>query len=378
LEYLYAVVDYGSSALKVVFSKELTDTPKYFAMQPEIIEVPVEAVEEYRQKFLSDPVRYAFVGIQARYYAVGELAQEAFRSTLNLAEPKSNKAVGRTLAAIAAAVRLSQIKVGRKFQLFLSCLLPPGELQDRDILEENLRQALLDFDTPLGRLQVNLKYFNCHPEGGGLALFYEHHRGDLADRQLGVIMMGHRNSSCFTVQKGIYRKFRSSDLGFATVVNDIQAATTSAYKDRTLTAAVASYLLSNEEDKAPLANMLLRDTPSARERELDKLLQAIDLSKRKFWNSFSQWLTVQFPFDEIVFGGGVAELFESEMLDYLNGKLPNLPDKNCPAIYLHGGLNYSDNTLISADLQARFADVQCLWEKDIMSIAMSYHGNNET
>ncbi len=51
-----------------------------------------------------------------------------------------------------------------------------------------------------------------------------------------------------------------------------------------------------------------------------KLLKAIDLAKRKFWNSFNQWLTVQFLFDEIIFAGGVAELFELEMLDYLKGK----------------------------------------------------------
>lgn len=372
MEYLYAVVDYGSSALKVAFGKELTQTPRYFTMQPEIIEVPVEAVEEYRHNFLTDPVRSAFIGIKDRYYAVGDLAQEAFRSTLNLTEPKSNNAVGRTLAAIAVAARLSQINIGKKFKLFLSCLLPPGELLDRDILEQNLRQALQNFDTPMGKLQVNLLYFNCHPEGGGLSLFYEEHRGDMAGRELGVIMMGHRNTSCFTVQNSVYRKFRSIDLGFATVVNDIQLAT-SAYKEKTITAAVASYLLSREEDKAPLLRMLLRNTPSAKEQELDKLLKAIAIAKKKFWNSLSQWLTVQFPqIDEIVFGGGVAQMFVPEMVEFFQGKLPNLPDKSCPAIYLNGGLEYSDDTVIPKELQARFADVQCLWEKDILPIAKSY------
>lgn len=369
MEYLYAVIDYGSSALKMVYSTQLTDTPQYLMMQPEIIEVAVDDVQEYRKNFNLDPTRYAFIGTNDRYYATGELAQEVFRSTLNLTEPKSNNAIGRTLAAITVAARLAQIDVGKKFRLFLSCLLPAGELVDRDILEANLREAFKNFDTPMGRLQVNLKYFNCHPEGGGLALFYEEHC-DLADRQLGVIMMGHRNSSCFVVQNSVYRRLRSTDLGFATIVNDIQLAT-SGYKDKTITAAVATYL-SKEDDRTPLVKMLLRNNPIAREQELDKLLKAIDLSTRKFWNSFAQWLAIQLPLDEIVFGGGVAELFKVEMLDYLSGKLPNLPDKNCPAIYLHGGLEYSDDTLIPTELQARFADVQCLWEKDIMPIAKSY------
>ena len=251
MEYLYAVIDYGSSALKMVYSTQLTDTPQYFMMQPEIIEVAVDDVQEYRKNFNLDPTRYAFVGTNDRYYATGELAQEVFRSTLNLTEPKSNHAIGRTLAAVTVAAQLSQIDVGKKFRLFLSCLLPAGELVDRDILEDNLREAFKNFDTPMGRLQVNLKYFNCHPEGGGLALFYQEHC-DLADRQLGVIMMGHRNSSCFVIQNHVYRRFRSTDLGFATIVNDIQLAT-SGYKDKTIAAAVATYL-TQQDDRTPLIN----------------------------------------------------------------------------------------------------------------------------
>jgi hypothetical protein len=119
VEYLYAVIDYGSSAMKVVYSTVLTDTPQYFMMQPEIIEVAVDDVQEYRKNFNLDPTRYAFVGTNDRYYATGELAQEVFRSTLNLTEPKSNNAIGRTLAAITVAARLAQIDVGKKFRLDL-------------------------------------------------------------------------------------------------------------------------------------------------------------------------------------------------------------------------------------------------------------------
>ena len=98
MEYLYAVIDYGSSALKVIYSKELTDTPQYFMMQPEIIEVSIDDVQEYRKNFNLDPTRYAFVGTNDRYYATGELAQEVLRSTLNLTEPKSNNRRCATLS----------------------------------------------------------------------------------------------------------------------------------------------------------------------------------------------------------------------------------------------------------------------------------------
>lgn len=379
MEYLYTVIDYGSSALKVAFTKEVnehpqSENPHYFTMSPEVIEVSADAIDKYRSAFIVDPVKYCCVGINDRYYAVGELARQAFRSTLNLVEPKSNYAVQRTLAVVAVAAQLTRTKTS--FKLFISCLLPPGELLDKAILEENLRTALKEFKTPTGTFQVNLRYFNCHPEGGGLSLFYESHRGNLEDRSLGVIMMGHRNASCFTVNGKVYQKFRSTDLGFSAIVTDIKEAT-SAYKDEDLTPAVAKYLLGNEEDKKPLEQILLRNDREMRARELDTLLKAISSAKASFWSAFEQWLIVQFPqIDEIVFGGGVGEIFERQIIAHFD-RLPNLPNKDHSGLYLHGGLKYPKDTLIPQELQPRFADVQCLWEQDMLIVAQSYWQNKQ-
>ncbi len=84
MEYLYAVIDYGSSSLKVAFTKEINEHPKsenphYFTMSPEVIEVSADAIEKYRSAFKVDPAKYCVVGIDDRYYAVGELARQAFR-----------------------------------------------------------------------------------------------------------------------------------------------------------------------------------------------------------------------------------------------------------------------------------------------------------
>jgi hypothetical protein len=54
MEYLYAVIDYGSSSLKVAFTKEVNEHPKsenphYFTMSPEVIEVSADAIEKYRR-----------------------------------------------------------------------------------------------------------------------------------------------------------------------------------------------------------------------------------------------------------------------------------------------------------------------------------------
>lgn len=378
IEHLYAVVDYGSSSLKFVYNQELNENPHYFMMEPEVIEIPATAIGECRRNFNTYPVGHTFVGIGGRYYAVGELARTRFHSTMNYKEPKTNNAICRTLAAVAVAVRLCKIKTGKIIRLFLCCVLPPGELLDRDILEDDLRQALASFETPIGELQVQLKYFNCHPEGGGLSLFYEHKRGDLGDRSLGVIMMGHRNSSCFKLANNTYSSFRSCELGFIWMVNYIRSRT-SGYKDNDLTVAVATYLLGKEEDKAALVKLLLRNTETGQEKELERLMEAISSAKIEFWQSLSQWLRIQLPnIDEIVFGGGVGRIFAQEIVDRFENKLSNVPGENHQAIYINGGLIYPEGTSIPIKLQDRFADVQCLWEKDILPIAKTYWDSKKT
>ena len=87
----------------------------------------------------------------------------------------------------------------------------------------------------------------------------------------------------------------------------------------------------------------------------------------------SQWLRIQLPnIDEIVFGGGVGRIFAQEIVDRFENKLSNVPGENHQAIYINGGLIYPEGTSIPVELQDRFADVQCLWEKDILVIANEY------
>ena len=370
MEYLYVVIDYGSSLIKVEYGKELNHCPDYFSMQPEVIKVSPIAIEGYQELFTKSPTNYAYVGTEGTYYAVGRLAQEDFRSTANLSEPKLSCAVERTLAVIAVAAQKSE--VGKKFKLFLSCLLPPGEYNDGQLLGEKLKQALRSFDTPIGKLQVNMAHYECFAEGAGLSMCYDKYRGGLGERKLGVVMMGHRNLSCFMVESGIQHKFRSSGLGFSTVALEVQART-SGYEERDITAAIAPYLLSPSKDQATLEQLLIRNTPSGREEELVKLVKAIDLAVTNYGNAVVQWLTVQLPnIDELTIGGGAAKIIKDVLANHYRGKLPNEPGKNNSAVYFNGALKYPSDTLVPLELQARFADVQCLWECNIIPTAQAY------
>jgi hypothetical protein len=370
MENLYVALDFGSSSLKCLYSKELSGVPEYLVMGPESIKVIPEAIERYRQKggFQGEVIAHSFVGIEGIYYAVGSLAQKEFQAIPVLGELKSFQAVQRALAAVWVAAQRSGL--GRKFRLLLSCLLPPGEYQDRTKLEEDLRQALKGFDTPTGKHQISMPFFNCHPEGTGLSMWYLSKRGEMLDRKLGVVMLGHRNASCFVVESKVCGKFRPSDLGFAMVVRSIQQAT-SGYKEEDITRVVASYWAT--EDETQLNGLLLQKTEEARAVEKERLVKAIEIARSIYWNSLSQWLAEKMVgVDEVTVGGGVTALFQEEIRNYFRERLPNLPGEKFCGIFLDGGLKIPDNTTIPSELHSRFADVYCLWERDIHPNAVRY------
>jgi hypothetical protein len=369
MENLYITLDYGSSGLKCLYSKEAT-TPQSFMMEPEITEVRAEAIEKYRQKgkFQGEAIAHSFIGIEGTYYAVGRLAQKQFLSTPVLSDLKSLDAVQRTLAAVWVAAQKSSLS--KKFRLFLSCLLPPGELGDQSILEKNLREALRGFDTPTGKHQISMPYFNCYPEGGGLSTWYQEKRGELGDRKLGVIMLGYRNASCFRVEKGVYEKFRSSEIGFSKIVSEVQDGT-SGYTDTEITITVTEYLQSKNESQ--LEKILRQKKPADRETELEKMLVAIRIAKSTYWNALKKWLESQLgEIDELIVGGGVADLMCEDLAEHYRHKLPNLPGSDRPGVFLQGGLQYPANVAIPKELQTRFADAFCFWETDTYPNAVQY------
>jgi hypothetical protein len=378
---IYLVVDLGSSLIKVLYGNDSTKLPNYLAIEPEIIEVPANYLDEYRRtNFSGDPTSSCFVEVNNKYYAVGRLAKREFRSTTNLTLLKSSYAVQRILAALWVAV--AKLEGGKKIKLFLTCLLPPGELKDKQLLKDKLTAALESFDSPSGRLQCRLKYFNCHPEGGGLSLFYQKYHSECRDRTLGVVMLGHRNASAYIVEGGISGRFRSSALGFATIVKGVQQ-DTSGYAEDDLTRSVARYLLSGLEsyDSSPnpkyLHELLLRQGEVDRKQELAQLIDAIGSAKKLYWLSISQWLDTQLSeVTDILIGGGTCQMFVKEFRGY-TWNLPKIVGKPESRSFLNAGLVYPEGTLVPKELQDRYADAQCLWESGLMPVVREYRGRKQ-
>ena len=378
---VYLAVDLGSSLIKVLYGNDSNKLPNYVAIEPEVVEVPVSTLEAYRRtNFSGDPTHSCFVEVVDRYYAVGKLARKAFHSTTNLARLKSEYAVQRILAALWVAV--SKLEGGKKIKLFLTCLLPPGELKDKQLLKDRLTAALESFDSPNGRLQCRLKYFNCYPEGGGLSLFYQQRHPACKSRTLGVVMLGHRNVSAYIVEDGTSGGFRSSDLGFSIIVRGVQK-NTSGYSEGDVTRAVARYLLSGSEsyDSSPnskyLDELLLRQGDVDRKQELAQLVTAVKSAKELYWLSISQWLDTQLSeVADILIGGGTCQMFTKEFRHYVLN-LPKIVGRPDSVDFLNAGLKYPEGSSIPRELQDRYADVQCLWGLGLMPVVWEYQGRKQ-
>ncbi|WP_373544465.1 hypothetical protein [Chamaesiphon sp.] len=376
---LYVTVDLGSSLIKVLYANDTSGLPQYLAIEPEIIEVPESCLRDFRRNdFQGHAEDHAFVGFDSRYYAVGRLARRKFKSTTDLALLKSNYAVQRILTAVSIAVE--KLGMGRKVKLFLYCLLPPGELKDRDILDRDLTTALASFDTPIGKLQAKLMYFSCHPEGGGLAMHYQKCFPECRDRVLGIVMMGHRNVSTYLVDRGVPATYKSSDLGFVSMVREIQS-NTSGYSEYDITRSVARYLLAEISESASnpkyLYDLLLKTKDVDRKQELEQLVDTIESAKKMYWRSISQWLNTQLSeVTDILIGGGTCRIFTKEFRGY-TWNLPKIIGKPESRSFLNAGLAYGECTLIPSELRDRYADAQCLWDSGLMPVVREYQGRKQ-
>jgi hypothetical protein len=378
---LYLTIDLGSSLIKVLHGTQ-PNKLNCLTIEPEVAEISAKIMSQY-QNVAGNPVKRIFVGIGDRYWAVGILAKEEFRATANLLKLKSEFAVQRILAAVWTASQ--NYDTGRsELKIFMSCLLPPGEMQDRDSIESDLTIALKEFDTPSGKIQSKLKYFNCHPEGGGLAEFYTKNHPEIADKRLVIVMLGHRNLSCYTIDSGYAKNYQSSDLGFVSVIKSIQSQT-SGYSESAIAEYVPKYIRAvidrnpsfNDRHNKELARqkllpMLLRSSDVDRQRELETLAEAIDIARASYWNSISQWLEIQLgQANDVVIGGGTCWLFAEE-LDRFIRSLPRIQSNMAIYNRLNAGLRYPNNSNLPVDLQDRFADAYCLWWSDLAVVAERY------
>ena len=193
---LLVAIDFGTSGIKATGSiydaKEHRHT---IFLSPEIIEIN-ESIAKTVEYVDPGGIDRLWVRVEAKYFAIGRMARELMATTL-VAQAKSRFICEKTAAVVWAIAK--HFDLPPNIHLDLICLLPPGELREREILQDLVKQVLGDFEAPDGCYSVTVDRVQYLPEGIGIyERFKSWYGASVRDVEIGILMMGHRNTSFFT------------------------------------------------------------------------------------------------------------------------------------------------------------------------------------
>ncbi len=313
---LTIVLDFGGSATKCIYA-DINLNQKLLCMEPEVISLPKSAIANYEQTKLgfAQPEDSAWVSVdEGMSYVVGYLAKSRFNGNPGLSSLKYERAFPKTLAAVWVAAQ--ELKLGNKFNAAIAILLPAGEYESGKQLQELLIDGLKDFQTPTGKMSVNLTHFECKPEGGGVYMVHRHQLGEAAKRQnIAVVMVGYRNASVLLSERGQVSKRITSNLGFIKLVDLVESRIAGLPSTAQLTRAIAR--AGEKIEARHLLPLAMSSLPETRAAEAQKIADAVSACRVEYASVLCSWFREVLPrqvnLDQAVFCGGTAEYMRSEL-----------------------------------------------------------------
>jgi hypothetical protein len=313
---LTLVLDYGGSATKGVYA-DASLNEKVLYMEPEVISLPLSAITNYEQTKLGEaqPADAAWVSVEDdSCYVVGYLAQSRFNGNPGLSSLKYERAFPKTLAAVWVAAQ--ELKLGNKFNAAIAILLPAGEYESGTQLYELLIDGLKSFQTPTGKMSVNLTNFDCKPEGGGVYMLHRSQLGEAAGRKnVAVVMMGYRNASVLLFERGQVSKRITSNLGFIRLLDLVEGRITGLSATARLARAIAE--AGERVEARHLLPLAMSSVPETRLKQAQKIADAVAACRVEYASIFGSWLREVLPqqisLDEVILCGGTAVYMRYEL-----------------------------------------------------------------
>lgn len=337
-------IDAGGSQSKVIYA--LSDgVRRCLSMSTEVEQIQKQRLEEYfaRQAWVGSPapMTRAWIEWNEEVFVLGRFAQ-SFNPEDRIKERKYENALYKVLAILGIIVAEHQISVPprRKLTVALGILLPWNEYNDRSLFETQLKAMLADFKFQHTALKVELASFLCRPEGGGIAVSFVRSRGIdwLRSKRLGVLMVGHRNTTALYFEQGELKHGDSPLLGFAVLVERINELVGGLDRDK-LTAALAQTSPQGTSTPAYLGRIRVLQEPkweaadairslasaknaALRDAEIKRMAQAIRAATEEYWEKIEQWLKknalATSTLDEVLIGGGAAQFLRPRLEKYFN------------------------------------------------------------
>jgi hypothetical protein len=312
--------DPGASLTKIVYELATEERPNLMIMESEMMKLPQSSIDVYMsgRKGLEspNPVDEAWVSSAADDHTqctvVGFLAKQFLAST-RLDILKYETAIYKALAVVGAIAQKHNLS--NKFSLSLTSLLPYGEYQNRQVLEEQLRLALKDFRFRGQRFRVKLERFECLPEGAGLAIIRQRQNSKewFNAQTIAVLMFGHRNTSVLLFERGKITAGHTNDLGFHQMVKRV-IELTSGQDANTLTSAIYAAGADITTNNSMIRALVKSREPKNIDHELQMIVNAITIARRDYWSRLYDWLESILPrVNEVILSGGAALYLEQEL-----------------------------------------------------------------
>lgn len=292
--------------------------PHLLLMESEVAEVSQQSIQVYEANKLGNPApeNAAWIEYKGEYRAIGFLAKNHFWADLNLSDSKIRQAVWKALALIGAIAQNHRLPNGSTVRF--GALLPYGEFQDRELFEQLLSNALSSYRFRGEERSFELEGFQSGPEGFGLISRGRPPGASLKDSVIVMVMVGYRDVSVYTMNRGVISRGASRDYGFSKFVEIVQAQT-SGLKPDVLTAAICK---AGPKISARALAHLARDIdPSLKGTELEQIKKAIAGAREQYWLTLSGWLKPHIPPEatEAIVGGGTAYYYEREFNAFFSG-----------------------------------------------------------
>ncbi len=322
---LLLTLDPGTTDSKIcyrILDEDELSSYQLLLMDSKTTTVSRESISAYEANRITTPLpeSEAWIKYDEEYYVTGFLAQR-FGAVLDKKALKYEGAITKVLSTVGVIV--TKEGLSPSLDLALSIALPYSEWQDREKIERELETALSSFCFRGREFSVNLDFFNCIPEGGGLMLTRGQKLGrKFVESKVVSLMWGYRDLSIITSDCSVIDG-QTTKLGFLEMLEQIQKLT-SGLGEKELLKVVHS-----AGSKITANNVKSLAKSQNPKRKADEVIQIVEVIKRvraEYWSRVKQWLVMTLPSDsqEVVLGGGTTYYFQKELKAFFQRNYPEI------------------------------------------------------
>jgi len=232
---------------------------------------------------------------------------------------KYEYAVEKILAAIGVALERHGLRRDG-VECYVNLLIPSDEKEGKNAIEKDLKKEIKKFQFSGEVIKASLLKLNCYAEGTGGLLYRigQQENPAWANKvKLAILMMGHRNCSFLTIEKGGYSKIETVRIGYFDILSSIKTASIG-QKMSDLEQIIPQI---SEDNQEKCFRALVRgERESNQSDEIKKLEKSYNEAHLVYWQKLKQWIEAHMPtqIDEVLILGGAAAFFRSDLEEYLS------------------------------------------------------------